>query len=131
MNRYCEFTKLGAWDDAMKKADMSTAADFLDWVCDNHKITSEGTSWEYFRQYLQLYTDINGQYMDKNDCRAIKNVCRPLDPTSCRTLLTEVPIVPRYDNSGPLRPTEAQHQWKTGWKRRQLARPADLQHWVR
>lgn len=56
---------------------MSTSADFLDWICDKYRITSEGTSWEYFRQYLQLYTDINGQYMDKNDCRAIKNVYRP------------------------------------------------------
>lgn len=70
---------------------MSTASDFLDWMCDNYKIISEGTSWEYFRHDLQLYTDINGQYMDKNDCRAIKNVCRPLlAPTGCCTPLTEV-----------------------------------------
>jgi len=54
---------------------MSTAADFIDWICDNYRIKSEGSSWEYFRQYKQLYTDINGHYMDVNDCRAIKNVC--------------------------------------------------------
>ncbi|KAF9772980.1 hypothetical protein IL306_009274 [Fusarium sp. DS 682] len=52
---------------------MSTATDFVDWICDNHRITSEGSSWECFRQYQQLYTDINGLYMDKNDYRAIKS----------------------------------------------------------
>ncbi|RYP47302.1 hypothetical protein DL768_006604 [Monosporascus sp. mg162] len=71
--RYGEFSKLGPWEGAIKKADMSTATDFVDWICDNHRITSEGSSWEYFRQYQQLYTDINSRYMDKNDCRVIKN----------------------------------------------------------
>lgn len=79
--RYCDFNSLGGWDDAIKKADASTAMDFIDYICDNYRITSEGSSWEYFRQYQQLYTDVNGQYMDRNDCRAIKNVsCLPSSP---------------------------------------------------
>ncbi len=53
------------------------AMDFIDYICDNYRITSEGTSWEYFRQYQQLYTDVNGRYMDRNDCKEIKKVRRP------------------------------------------------------
>ncbi|KAK0637170.1 FluG domain-containing protein [Bombardia bombarda] len=71
--RYCDFCELGAWEDVIKKAGVSTATDFIDWICDNYNIKSEGSSWEYFRQYQQLYTDTNGKYMDRNESRAIKN----------------------------------------------------------
>ncbi|GAB1319958.1 hypothetical protein MFIFM68171_10168 [Madurella fahalii] len=73
MKRYCDFSKLVALVDTIKKANMSTATDFIYWICGNYRITSEGSSWEYFRQHQQLYTDINSQYIDRNDCRTIKN----------------------------------------------------------
>jgi hypothetical protein len=61
----------------MEKADRAMAMDFIDYICDNYRINSEGTSWEYFRQYKQLYADVNGRYMDTNDSREIKKVCYP------------------------------------------------------
>ncbi|KAK3934352.1 hypothetical protein QBC46DRAFT_368262 [Diplogelasinospora grovesii] len=70
--RYCEFSNLGAWREAVEKADKATAMDFIDYICDNYNIKSEGSSWEYFRQYQQLYTDVTSRYMDRNDCREIK-----------------------------------------------------------
>ncbi|RYO96655.1 hypothetical protein DL764_007436 [Monosporascus ibericus] len=70
---YCDFNKLGSWNDAIKKMDAATAMDFIDYICDNYRINSESSSWEYFRQFQQLYTDANGRFMDRNDCRAIKN----------------------------------------------------------
>jgi len=54
--------------------------DFLVYICGNYNIGSEGSSWELFRQYQQLYTDVNGRYMDVNDRKEIKNVCRPPSP---------------------------------------------------
>jgi endo-1,4-beta-D-glucanase Y len=60
----------------MEKADRAMAIDFLDYLGDHYRINSEGTSWEYFRQYKQLYVDVNGRHMDANDSREIKNVCQ-------------------------------------------------------
>lgn len=48
--------------------------DFLDHLCEKYKITSWGTSWEYFRQYKQLYARVVGQYMDRNDSKEVKKV---------------------------------------------------------
>ncbi|POR38962.1 Uncharacterized protein TPAR_00831 [Tolypocladium paradoxum] len=47
------------------------AMDFLDHLCETWKITSEGTSWEYWRQYKQLYSSINGRFIDRNDAREV------------------------------------------------------------
>ncbi|KAI6777633.1 uncharacterized protein J7T54_002767 [Emericellopsis cladophorae] len=35
------------------------------------KINSEGTSWEYWRQYKQLYSSVTGKYVDRNDSREV------------------------------------------------------------
>ncbi|KAK9770404.1 putative FluG domain-containing protein [Seiridium cardinale] len=45
--------------------------DFLDHICEHEKILSEGTSWEYWRQYKQLYASVTGRYMDRNDSREV------------------------------------------------------------
>ncbi|KJZ69453.1 hypothetical protein HIM_11158 [Hirsutella minnesotensis 3608] len=38
------------------------------------EITSEGTSWEYWRQYKQLYSRVTGRYFDRNDNREVQKV---------------------------------------------------------
>ncbi|KAK4195369.1 hypothetical protein QBC40DRAFT_310712 [Triangularia verruculosa] len=43
--------------------------DFLDHLCEKYKISSWGTSWEYFRQYKQLYARVVGQYIDCNNTK--------------------------------------------------------------
>lgn len=48
--------------------------DFLDHMCETYKITSWGTSWEYFGQYKQLYARKVGQYMDCNDSKEVQKV---------------------------------------------------------
>ena len=52
--------------------------DFLDHLCEKYKINSSGTSWEYFRQYKQLYARKVGQYVDINDSKEIQKVSRNL-----------------------------------------------------
>ncbi|KAI0398662.1 hypothetical protein F4802DRAFT_592559 [Xylaria palmicola] len=70
--RYCHEAKLGPWLNAIQKADRATAMDFLDYLCENYKITSWGTSWEYFRQYKQLYARKAGKHMDLNDSKEVQ-----------------------------------------------------------
>lgn len=44
---------------------------FLFHLCEAYKTKSWGTSWDYFRQYKQLYASVTGHYMDRNDSREI------------------------------------------------------------
>ncbi|KAI0410492.1 FluG domain-containing protein [Xylaria grammica] len=46
--RYCGFSCLRPWKDAIGGLDAGIAMDFLDYICNNYKIKSEGLSWEYF-----------------------------------------------------------------------------------
>ncbi|KAK4158599.1 FluG domain-containing protein [Cladorrhinum sp. PSN259] len=70
--RYCEFNKFeGTWRDVIQNADRVIAMDFLDYLCDTCKIESWGSSWEYFRQYKQLYASATGRYMNRNDSREV------------------------------------------------------------
>ena len=66
----------------IKQADRAMAMDFLDHLCETWKIASEGTSWEYWRQYKQLYSSVTGRYVDRNDSREVlkvsQRVLRPL-----------------------------------------------------
>ena len=62
------------------------AMDFLLHLCETYKIRSWGTSWEYFRQYKQLYATVTGKYMDRNDSKEVQKVC-PVR-RRCRLLLT-------------------------------------------
>ena len=50
------------------------AMDFLDHLCERWKIKSEATSWEYWRQYKQLYSSVTGKYVDRNDGREVLKV---------------------------------------------------------
>ncbi|KAL2127754.1 hypothetical protein VTI74DRAFT_10223 [Chaetomium olivicolor] len=52
-------------------ADRVTAADYSN-ICQTCRFGSWGTSWEYFRQYKQLYASVTGSYVDRNDSREIQ-----------------------------------------------------------
>lgn len=70
--RYCDSAELpGSWREVIEKADRAMAMDFLLHMCEAYKIGSWGTSWEYFRQYKQLYASATGRYMDRTDSREI------------------------------------------------------------
>ena len=60
------------WKDVVKSADKATAMDFIHYLCDKYDIKSEGLSWEYFRQYKQLYNIVNGCHMDTSDSKEIR-----------------------------------------------------------
>ncbi|KAJ6619252.1 hypothetical protein B0H10DRAFT_1183280 [Mycena sp. CBHHK59/15] len=64
---YCELMQLGDWESILQTAGKGTAMSFLIHMCRTCDITSEGTSWEYFRQWKQLYSLATGQRMDTND----------------------------------------------------------------
>ncbi|KAK3935373.1 hypothetical protein QBC46DRAFT_453549 [Diplogelasinospora grovesii] len=86
--RYCDSAELGPWLKAIRKADRATAMDFLDHLCENYKITSWGTSWEYFRQYKQLYARKAGRYMDLNDSKEVQK-------------WHDAVLIPKYDLQAP------------------------------
>ncbi|KAK4170950.1 FluG domain-containing protein [Triangularia setosa] len=47
---------------------------FLDYLCQICRIKSWGASWEYFRQYKQLYASVTGRYMDRNNSLEVKKL---------------------------------------------------------
>lgn len=69
--RYCEDLKIGDWEATIKNLKRQTTQDFFLYICENSKIKSWGTGEEYIRQFQQLYTTINGQYMDRNDAKEV------------------------------------------------------------
>ncbi|KAL5586636.1 hypothetical protein FOBRF1_016506 [Fusarium oxysporum] len=69
--RYCAHMKVGEWKATLEKLDRGTAQDFFLYVCEHYKIRSWGTGHEYIRQFQQLYTTVNGQYMDRNDTKEV------------------------------------------------------------
>lgn len=73
-NGYCKSAELGLWKKVMQEADRAIAMDFLHHLCESSNIKWEGISWEYFRQYKQLYSSVTSQYMDRNDSREILKV---------------------------------------------------------
>ncbi|KAL2178453.1 uncharacterized protein P884DRAFT_323779 [Thermothelomyces heterothallicus CBS 202.75] len=53
---YCkDAERWGSWQNVIRNADRTEAMDFLEYLCQSYRIKSWGTSWEYFRQYKQLY----------------------------------------------------------------------------
>jgi len=58
----------------IEKADREVAMDFLHHICETSNIGSQGTSWEYFRQFKQLYSSVTGRYMNTNDSKEIQKV---------------------------------------------------------
>ena len=81
--------------------------DHLDWMCNTLNINSEGTSWQYWRQFKQLYNVVNGRHVDTNDSIEVKKV--QLRYPSILALLIACPqyhdviLVPFYE----LRPPNA------------------------
>ena len=76
--RYCEFNKFKeTWMAVMEKADREMAMDFLHHMCDTCNINSDGTSWEYFRQFKQLYSSVTGHYMNTNDSKEVLKAYAP------------------------------------------------------
>lgn len=47
---------------------------FLEYLCQTCRMDSWGSSWQYFRQYKQLYTSVTGRYMDRNDSKEVQKV---------------------------------------------------------
>lgn len=109
---------------------------FLYWICDNYRIKSWGTSWEYFRQFKQLFAAVRGQYMDRNDSKEVPEVCisssaPPTLSVACRHIwLTSLTKVPRLVPGQQIQPPAAQYGRETSGRFWGLARPADLQHWL-
>ena len=57
------------------------AMNFLEYLCQTCRMDSWGSSWQYFRQYNQLYTSVTGRYMDRNDTKEVQKVrFLPLPP---------------------------------------------------
>ncbi|RSL81437.1 hypothetical protein CEP52_017198 [Fusarium oligoseptatum] len=74
--RYCDDMEVGDWRATIENLDRAIVQDFLLYVCERYKITSWGSGHEYIRQFQQLYTTVNGQYMDRNDTKEVYKVCQ-------------------------------------------------------
>ncbi|KAL5610466.1 hypothetical protein FOBRF1_006583 [Fusarium oxysporum] len=66
---YCADMKVSDWKATLENLDRGTTQDFLLYICERYKITSWGSGHKYIRQFQQLYTTVNGQYMDRNDTK--------------------------------------------------------------
>ncbi|KAK2477167.1 hypothetical protein H9L39_12391 [Fusarium oxysporum f. sp. albedinis] len=86
--RYCADMKVGEWKATLENLDRGTTQDFLLYICERYKITSWGSGHEYIRQFQQLYTTVNGQYMDRNDTKELYKYYRSV-------------LVPRFGHRPP------------------------------
>ncbi|KAL2186838.1 hypothetical protein L209DRAFT_779004 [Thermothelomyces heterothallicus CBS 203.75] len=78
---YCkDAERWGSWQNVIRNADRTEAMDFLEYLCQSYRIKSWGTSWEYFRQYKQLYASVSSRYMDRNDSREVQKVSVGIGP---------------------------------------------------
>ncbi|KAK3379574.1 hypothetical protein B0T24DRAFT_647132 [Lasiosphaeria ovina] len=57
------------WRDTIKSLPRATIQDFFLWVCENHNIKSRGTSQQYIRQLQLLYTQMTGNFPNRNDMK--------------------------------------------------------------
>jgi hypothetical protein len=51
--RYCQTLGIEDADRELRTANTGTAVSFLIHLCETYKIKSEGTGWQYFRQWKQ------------------------------------------------------------------------------
>lgn len=65
---------MGEWRQVIKRVDREMAMDFLLHLLESYNINTDGTSWEYFRQFQQLHTVVTGSFMNRNDCKEVKKV---------------------------------------------------------
>ena len=75
--------KVGDWEATINDLKRETTQDFFLYVCEHSKIRSWGSGEEYIRQFQQLYTTVNGQFMDRNDAKEVYKVGPVLNPV-CR-----------------------------------------------
>ncbi|EXA31395.1 hypothetical protein FOVG_17296 [Fusarium oxysporum f. sp. pisi HDV247] len=79
--RYCTELKVGDWRATIRNLTRQTAQDFVLYMCERYSITSWGSVEEYIRQFQQLYTTVNGRYLDRNDAKEVykyyRRVCIP------------------------------------------------------
>ncbi|KAH6893100.1 hypothetical protein B0T10DRAFT_481523 [Thelonectria olida] len=89
------------------------AMDFLQYLCDTCNINSDGTSWEYFRQFKQLYSSGTGRRMDTNGSKEVQKVnppasLVPVAPSAGLTLMNTGGAFPRRYPRVSLRPSTTQ-----------------------
>lgn len=65
---------LSHWKQALFEANQATIMNFVDWVCEEYQITSEGSSWVYFREWKQLYQKETGKTISWHETKEIKKV---------------------------------------------------------
>ncbi|RSL81212.1 hypothetical protein CDV31_017055 [Fusarium ambrosium] len=79
--RHCTDLKVGHWKVTIQNLTRETTQDFVLYMCERCNIRSWGSIEEYIRQFQQLYTTVNGQYMDRNDAKEVykyyRRVCIP------------------------------------------------------
>ena len=82
------------------------AMDFLLHMCETYKIKSWSTSWEYFRQYKQLYASVTGRYMTGTTAEKSSRYVSSRLP--CTAVVAngapkwhDVVLVPRFDLQAP------------------------------
>lgn len=73
---------LGQWKQALIETNSATIMNYLDWVCQEYRITSEGSSWVLFREWKQLYQKETGKNITWNDTKEIKKVFQ-IDLCNC------------------------------------------------
>lgn len=66
--------EVGDWEVTIKSLTHEVAQDFFLYVCETSNIQSWGTGEGYIRQFQQLYTSVNGQYMNRNDAKEVYKV---------------------------------------------------------
>lgn len=80
--------KVGEWKVTLENLERGTTQDFPLYTCERYEITSWGSGHEYIRQFQQLYTTINGQYMDRNDTKEVYKYYRSV-------------LIPRFGHRAP------------------------------
>ncbi|KAF4333756.1 hypothetical protein FBEOM_12422 [Fusarium beomiforme] len=79
--RYCTDLEVGDWKATIQNLKRETTQDFVLYMCERYNITSWGSVEEYIRQFQQLYTTVNGRYMDRNHSKEVykyyRRVCIP------------------------------------------------------
>ncbi|PCD25770.1 hypothetical protein AU210_012206 [Fusarium oxysporum f. sp. radicis-cucumerinum] len=81
MLRYCTDLEVVTGKATIQNLKRETTQDFVLYMCERYNITSWGSIEEYIRQFQQLYTTVNGRYMDRNHSKEVykyyRRVCIP------------------------------------------------------